>query len=219
MADLIQVPLEGKIPYDASKWLKIQALLDKREFEALLSGTSARLYDMEGEVFGAEQLYGAYADALKEGLEPKSAPFAWMWTKTTDALYLLDIFPKPQVKIRKPVVQISHHQMNYLPEDNTFRSNLYGPDTLFWGLQFSFPQLFQDPVTKEVFKVNDPTLFPNLELFKYLQKWIRENTIPTPFEQVNAPQRIGKIALTWIKNHPHLLKKGLRVKLSSIFTN
>lgn len=212
MADLPIIPLEQKIPYEASKWLKTQALLDKEEFKSLLAEAKARLFNMEGEELHAQELYGAYIDALKEGKIPARAPFAWYWTKHLGALYQLDTGYGLQVRVKEPVVQISHHQMNYTPEDNTFRSNLYGPDTIFWGLQFSFPQLFQDPLTNEVHKVNDKLLFPNLELYKFLQKWLREHTLPTPFETVNAPQRIGKEALAWIDKHPQLVKKGLRLK-------
>ena len=215
MTELVIVPLNQKISYEASKWLKVQALLDKEEFASLIKEANAFLYGMEGEADKAIEQYGSYVEALKKGEIPKHAPLAWYWTKTLDALYLLDTGHGLQVRVQKPVVQISHHQMNYTPEDNSFRSNLYGPDTIFWGLQFSFPQLFEDPSTKEALKVQDKQLFPNVELFKFLQKWLRQHTIPTPFETVNAPQRIGKLALLWAHHHPQLLKKGLKLRVNS----
>lgn len=214
MADLTVVPLDQKICYQASKWLKTQALLDPEEFNDLLDHAGASLYEMCGEISldQAKLRYKNYVDALKQGCLPEPESFAWCWTRKNEALYLLDTGQGHQVRVKEPIVQISHHQMNYTPEDNTFRSNLYGPDTIFWGLQFSFPQLYLDPDSKEVHKVTDPELFPNLDLYRTLQRWLREHTIPTPFQQVNAPQRIGKKALQWINNHPHLKKKGFSVK-------
>lgn len=214
MADLVVLSLDKKIPYQASKWLKVQALLDAEEFSSLLDSTEAFLYEMQGEIppLEAKKRYTDYVEALKKGKNPPPESFAWYWTKKVESLYLLDTGQGMQVRICEPIVQISHHQMNFTPEDKTFRSNLFGPETIFWGLQFSFPQLFQDPVTKDILKVTDPIRFPNLELYRHIQRWLRENTVPTPFEQVNAPQRLGKKALGWINQHPHLKKKGLWVK-------
>lgn len=215
MANLPIVSIDNKIPYQASKWLKVQVLLDAEEFANLIDGVDAHLYEMEGELLpaAAKLRYATYAEALKEGKNPPAESFAWMWTKRLESLYLLDTGRGTQVRIKEPLVQISHHQMGFTPEDKTFRSNLFGPEAISWGLQFSFPTLFQDPDTKDIFKVNDPAQFQNLELFKYVQRWLREHSMPTPFEEVNAPQRIGKKALAWVNEHPHLKRKKLKIKL------
>ncbi len=60
-----------------------------------------------------------------------------------------------------------------------------------WGLQFSYPQLYQDPRTRQIFKVTDTPEFPNTALFSKLQKWIRSETLPTPF-QVEASVSIRR---------------------------
>lgn len=157
------------------------------------------------------QEYRTYIDALKEGRSVTSPPFAWSWTLDPNALYILDTGYGQQIKAREPVVQITHHQMNYVPEEKSFRSNLFGPETISWGLQFAFPQLFMESETKEVVKVMDPVRFKNVSLFKAIRSFLRDQSMPTPFEGCNAPQRIGKKALHWINDHPHLIKKGLKV--------
>lgn len=214
MADLVVIPLDKKIPYDAAKWLKLQVLLDDTEFSALIKESLCTLYDMNGEISldHAIQLYSQYVTSLKNGESPTPPSFAWMATRTPSSLYRLDTGGSTQVRVKDPVVQITHHQMNYTEEDKSFRSNQFGPDTIYWGLQFSFPQLFMDPVSKDVIKLNDPLQFENIALFRFIHRWLRDYSMPTPFEEFNSPQRIGKKAMKWVENHPHLLKKGLKVK-------
>lgn len=214
MVDLVVLPLDKKISYDAAKWLKVQVLLDPSEFSQLLDDAKCFLFDMNEEISlpVAKERYKLYVEALQKGETPASTAFAWMATRTPHSLYRLDTGGSTQIRIREPIVQITHHPMNYTVEDNSFRSNQFGAETIYWGLQFSFPQLFMDPVTKDVIKLNDPALFENIELFRFFQRWMREHSMPTPFEEFNAPQRIGKKAMAWVNNHPHLIKKGLKVK-------
>lgn len=218
MVDLHIFPLNKKIDFQASKWLKLQVLLDKEEFVNLLTESKAQLFEIAGPL-SLEQAagrYQQYVEALSQGQTPPFDLFAWNWTLDPSALYLLDTGVSKQVRIRKPVVQIGFHQMNYTPEDQTFRSNLFGHEMITWGLQFAFPQLYQDDETHEVHTVKNSQEFPNVALFRFLQKWLRENTIPTPFEQCNASQRIGKKALSWIHRHPDLVKKGFKVKIDAL---
>lgn len=208
------VGLAEKISYDASKWQKFQVLLDAEEFEELLNRAGGLLFDRTREISIDEAVssYSAYIEALKQGSTPPPPSFSWIWSLSDSALYILDTGAGTQIRPLAPVVQITHHQMNYVPEAKEFRSNLFGPETIYWGLQFAFPQLFMKPDTKEVVKVLDAAHFENVNLFKVIKQFIRESTIPTPFEEFNSPQRIGKKALEWIGAHPHLQKKGLKVK-------
>ena len=202
--------LQEKIPYDAAKWQKMQVLLDKEEFQALLNFAGGVLFDRTQKA-DALEAYGEYADSLKGGKIPEPPSFAWMWSLTEEALYILDTGTAKQILPLEPVVQITHHQMNYTPEENVFRSNLFGPETIYWGLQFAFPQLYMEPDTKEVVKVLDAERFVNVKLYQMIKSFLRENSVPTPFKGHNAPQRVGKKALEWVNNHPHLKKKGLLV--------
>ena len=90
----------------------------------------------------------------------------------------------------------------------------FGINSIQWGIQFSFPYLFQN-VNMEVIKVREGALFPNASLFKQIQKWMRYHTSPTTFEvegkEINVPIRLGNKCKTWINFHPQLAAKGLRV--------
>ena len=105
--------------------------------------------------------------------------------------------------------------MDYSEHDGKFRPMVFGLDSVTWGLQFSYPQLFMDGRTKEAFAVVESEEFPNTALFHQLQRWMRQNTLPTPFlvdgKRVNSPIRLGKACLPWINRHPQLAPKHLQV--------
>lgn len=114
------------------------------------------------------------------------------------------------VRVKSPVIQLQLHQMNY--SDGKFRSMVLGNDCIAWGLQFSFPGLYEDPETKEALPT---TGLANSSLFRKLQKWARGNTLPTPFlvegKKINVPVRLGKKCTSWINTHPDLQRKNIKV--------
>ena len=116
------------------------------------------------------------------------------------------------VKVCEPIVQIQVHQMSYSPVDGEFRPMVMSRESIFWGLQFSFPQIYQDPKSLELLEVEEGI---NLELFQSVRRWIRDNTAPTPMVvgggRVNLPIRLGKKCFSWINNHPQLKAKQLSV--------
>lgn len=218
-------------PLQASKWLSFQVLLDEQEMAHLL--TSLGGFEIwrtgvicplgEGLVPKEEFLkaYGRYIDALKEGHLPSEAIcrdfFSTVFSTTRDALYVVDTGNgQGIVRPEKPVIQLQNHRLDYSHEDGKFRPRILGGDSIFWGIQFSYPQIFQDNKTYELMQVSDTEFFPNTKLFKALQVWVRQNTIPTPFivddKQINVPMRLGK-QCHWINQHPQLASKGIGVKL------
>lgn len=218
-------------PLQTSKWLKVPVLLDVQEMEELFKSLGAFYLFLCGAVLQKDQgelsqndflhQYGSYIDNLKQGILPSIESFKnWFspaMTVTTEALYSIPVGDGQHlIRISKPVVQMQAHMMDYSPIDKKFRSMVFGSESIPWGIQFSFPQLFQDPVTKQVDATKNTSDFPNYQLFHAIQKWIRQNTLPTPFiaeeELQNVPIRIGKSCLSWINHHPQLVKKGIRVK-------
>jgi hypothetical protein len=214
----------------ASKWLSYPVLIDADEMQALfdelrdfeiylVSGVSKR---GEGRISKEAflQLYRAYIEALREGiLLPESAyrsVFSSVFTATSDALFAVPIEPDKQlIKIEKPVIQLQSHRISYSSVDGKFRSMVWGPDSITWGIQFSYPQIFQHAETKQVIQVAETTDFPNTALFRRLQRWGRHHTTATPFlvegERINVPVRLGKQCFSWINRHPQLIEKKLSV--------
>ncbi len=213
-----------------SKWLKIQVLLDCEEMESLLSALRPLFFVVVSEIVHTDQAmiasasfhekYAEYVHLIKQGQVPPTDEFRRYFSSAMSTS--LDVFyaiaagsDKVLVKPLRPVVQLQAHHFFYSDLDQKFHPMVLSEDSVTWGLQFSYPQLFQDPKTRQVVKVSDTVEFPNSALFLKLLKWIRSSTLPTPFEKggarVNSPIRIGKKSLAWIKNHPQLKKRGITI--------
>lgn len=167
------------------------------------------------------EIYQEYVDALLQGtlqFERYRPFFSSVWTTSLDMLYAVPIAEGKQlVRAHRPVIQLQPHRLAYSPSDGKLRSMVFGEETISWGIQFSYPALYQDE-SLQVFAVKEGDLFPNTALFKRLQQWMRSNTIPTPFEikggeRINSPIRTGK-RCTWIHAHPQLKARGWRIAYS-----
>lgn len=229
-------------PLQASKWLQIQALLSKNELAELFKFLDSSCVDKnadktfylyacgtvcskgEGEISKNTFLtiYGNYIDHLMQGKLPDPTfyrtAFSPAITVSTDTLFTIPVGDDRQIiRISKPVIQLQAHNMDYSTVDKKFHSMVFGMDSIPWGIQFSYPQLYQDNQTKQVEIIKKSQEFPNTILFQTLQKWMRQNTIPTPFiaenTSINLPIRLGKECLSWINHHPSLVKKNITVKM------
>jgi hypothetical protein len=164
--------------------------------------------------------YAQYIAALKEGLLPDEQPlrrlFSSVLTLSPDVLYAIPLEGGRQIlRVARPAVQMQFHCLGYSLADHKFRPLAFGSQSIYWGLQFSYPQLYQDLKIHEVFTVTDSPDFPNTALFRHLQKWMRQHTIPTPFlvdgRKINVPMRLGKHCLPWINKHPQFPKFNVSV--------
>lgn len=208
---------------EASKWLEIQALLSAEEMETLFAHLNSTLGTVhiyltgvvtpegQGEVPQDKflQAYQSYSNALKQGLLPETdrTLFSSVLSLSPQMLSVMKVGDNRQLqRLSRPCVQLQSHSMGYSEEDGKFYSMVFGPDSITWGLQFSYPQLFLDPNTKDILKVAETPDFPNTALFRAIQRWIRHNTIPTPMQtprgSINLPVRLGKECLGWINSHP-----------------
>jgi len=229
--DQIRISTAQESTLQASKWLYVQALLSAEEMGALfeslgsfylaLGGTVSPIG--KGIVSPADFLdhYKTYVDTLASGELPNpttyQSVFSSVMTTTLDALYAIPAGANQQlIRIGKPVIQMQTSNIGYSVEDKKFRSMVFGTQNIRWGVQFGYPQLFQDPSTKDVITIRHSDDFPNTELFHSLQKWVRQHTIPTPFVVdgvlTNVPMRLGKQCQSWINRHPQLIEKGITIK-------
>lgn len=230
MKDQLRMSTPQEESLQASKWLKLQMLIDPKEMESLFSVLQPFSIFLVGTVIkrGEEtvshhhflECYTKYISQLKNGHIPDDALyrtyFSSVLTKTADFLYAIPIGADKQiVRVSQPIVQLQTHQLNYSQADGKFHPLVFGIDSILWGIQFSYPQLYRDNQTKEIYKVDDREKFPNTFLFRRLQHWVRENTIPTPFlvgeKKIIVPMRLGKQCRSWINQHLQLIKKGLKV--------
>lgn len=233
MAEL-RISTTDEAPLQASKWLKSQMLIDAEEmrqlfdsmgnFHLFLSGALSKRG--KGEISKEEFLkcYQAYIACLSDGKLPEPSTyrhsFSPILTKNPDALYVILMGEDQQlIRAAKPIIQLQAHNIGYSPVDGKFRSMVFGNDSIPWGIQFSYPQLFQDNSTKQVEQTRHSPQFPNTELFQILQKWVRNHTVPTPFsvsgEEMNVPIRLGKQCLSWINRHPQLVAKNISINFKN----
>jgi hypothetical protein len=114
-----------------------------------------------------------------------------------------------------PIIQLQAHTLFYSQLDGQVRSMVRGEGEIHWGIQFSYPQIYQNAQTGQIEKIEDNEKFPNTALFRRLQRWVRDHTRATPLEvggkRVNLPARLGKQCFSWINRHPQLLAAGIRV--------
>jgi hypothetical protein len=228
---LVQHFPPGPPSLEASKWLQSQVLIDAREMELLFESLGAFAIYKTGIVVTEHtrevskdlflKVYFDYVNCLKKGGIPDETSyrsvFSSVFTCSSDAVSIITLGEDKQIlRVVRPVVQLQAHRMHFSSQDGKFRPMVFGPETILWGIQFSYPQLCIDSFTRQVRNVTATDEFPNTRLFHQIQKWVRYNTIPTPFlvegSLVNIPVRLGKECLGWINSHPHLVEKGLFVK-------
>lgn len=212
-------------PLKATKWQKIPFLVDAEELEKFLPqdifliACSGVVPFMEAQVSKESYLanYKSYVEALKNGnldeALKKLTKLTVYLTLDLNTLYILETEKgKGIVRPYLPTVLLQPHYFAYSAIDGKIRSQVFGSNSITWGLMLSFPQLVGDPVSQDIKK---SSLYPNFELFSKLQKWIRYETKPTSFclkgEKVVAPIRLGANCFSWIANHPQLKTLGIDV--------
>ncbi|MBS0621079.1 MAG: hypothetical protein JSS61_06440 [Verrucomicrobia bacterium] len=217
-----------------SKWLKVPVLLDPLEMEALLESIGPCFFavvsdpvTMEEALFSKEAFltqYRGYVDVLKRGEIPQDSiyrrAFSCALTQRLETLYAMRVSPdKFLIKPVLPIIQLQAHGFFYSTLDGKFHSMVYGKESITWGIQFSYPQLCQDPKTHAIYKIDASEHFPNTAVFKLLMQWMRSHTLAVPFsiegKRVNAPIRMGKNVLSWIECHVQLRTKGMQCALKS----
>lgn len=208
--------------FQASKWLKIQVLLDGDEMRDLIESLGLfSIFPVTGIVDGKPvehsffiEEYSRWIEGLKEGSLPRNEDLrkimAAVFTDDLNSLWLQRVGDgKFLTKVASPIVQVQAHYFSYSTLDQVFRPMSMGVNSIFWGLQFSFPQIYQDPKTMEFHKVTEGALFRKIQL------WIRENTRATPFfvdgKKINSPIRLGKKCFSWINTHPQLVEQKIQV--------
>lgn len=218
--------LEGV--YQGSKYLKYQVLCDAEELRTLFENLEPfSIYPLTGLLDGSPiekegfiREYGDWINELKEGRIPSDGSIrkilACAFTAEEEALWKQAVpGGRYLIKIAKPVVQVQAHFFTYSPLDKVFRPMSMGSESIFWGLQFSFPQIYQDPKTMEFLEIDES---PNADLFQKIKQWTRDFTRATPFiveqTRVNVPIRLGKNCFSWIHKHKQLQEQKIGVYAS-----
>ncbi len=214
--------------YQGSKYLKYQLLCSIFELKNLFQELApCYLFPLthigDGSPIILEHFFEAYEswiEKIKQGIVPdekEMKPFlAAALTADPNALWKQQI-PDGRflIKIAEPVIQLQSHYFSYSRVDGVFRPMTMSLQSIFWGLQFSFPGVYQDPKTMELLEVEESV---NLTLFQKIKRWVRDFTRATPFivdgKRVNVPIRLGKECFSWIHTHPQLIQQKIGVYAS-----
>ncbi len=231
-------PLRISTPHEegimqVSKSLTFQVLLDDTEMESLLYSLGSFQIFIVSQPVGSDhgllekdqfiQAYRSYSSSLKNGVLPEEKAirpvFSSVWTKEDTTLYALGVGEeKFLIKALKPIIQLQLHHLSHSKVDGKFHAMVQGKESITWGLQFSYPQIFQHPKTKEYSKVGNTPDFPNTPLFLALSRFLRQNTLPTPMivdgRRMNLSVRLGKACFPWINSHPRLSENAFQVYTS-----
>jgi hypothetical protein len=195
--------------FQASKYLKYQVLCDVEELKILFENDFRIFHFITGEEIPKEtflRIWAEWIEGLKEGKLPLNLRDLFACCFTTDDLSLWkQQLPNGKflLKISSPVIVVEAHEFIY--SEGQFHSMVRGNDSIFWGMQMMFPQIYQDPKLQEFREVKSGD---NYELFQKIKQWVRDNTRATPFladgKKINATMRLGKNCFSWVNNHPQL---------------
>lgn len=229
MFRISRADIEGNL--NVSKWLHIQVLLDSSEIRYLFQEMGNFYLVKVGCVVPKEKpllsheeffrIYDHYIHQIQRGYEPElssyQAAFSCALSTSLDSFYAMEVAKESiLVKPSVPVVQSQAHSMGYSLVEEKVYPMMRGSDVIEWGLQLSFPTLYQGKKERNPRNTLTDESFANARLFQAIQKWMRVHTRPTPImvrkSKMNLPVRIGNQCFSWVNNHPMLRFHGLMVE-------
>ncbi|MFY7843017.1 MAG: CinA family protein [Rhabdochlamydiaceae bacterium] len=218
---------EGR--YSVSKWLKYHVLLDEEELKGLIENLPSFRYYKTGQVLPIEESTGSSSEFLdkyrlyiRDLIHPSFSKqdLTCVWSVSSEALYSIKVKEnKVILRPKQPVLQIQNHQFLYSSLDRSFRSMINSLDSIPFGIEISYPQIFEDPHSHEFIKVRSHNGFENNRLFSQLSHWIRHHTVPMcvilDHQSHHLPIRIGKKVLSWVHLIPSLENQPFKISLAS----
>lgn len=211
-------------PFLASKWQKFYLFLSPKEVENLFAFWSIDHLYLTGKVLERESLivknwiekYANVLNAFWEGGSERNKLFSSILPAvisiSEESLYRQDVSNGFLVHMKDPCFVLQEHWFRYVPKDEKIYPMNFTNESLFWGLQFSYPQIFQDSKTKKIYNANLESSFGNAKLLILLRKWIREHTKPVSLQVGEMKHstlfRIGKEYIKKIEDHSQIKEFG-----------
>lgn len=208
-----------------SKWLRHAVLLSSEEMKSFLDSLgsfflipSAGLVSSENWQVTKEEFllqYSSYIEWLQSSSELPSPSerkfFTLMLSTSLDDFYAVPTSSDRYViKARRPVIQIQLYHCFISRFDGQIHPMALSPESFSWGIQISYPQIYEDPSTHQFSKVMLVKDFITTEVFKEMVQWFRKNTKPVSLEirdqKIYAPFRIGKESTDLVSSHLGLQK-------------
>lgn len=222
-------PYAEEIRY--AKWLQTPLLCSLEELDLLLHSLGSiflvpagGLLEREALFVSPEDLRSTYQQYLAWIVSSAALPSAEMRRHLTLMMSVsLDSFSAAEIKTGRfmikpvqPVVMIQPYHFFMSSLDQKIHSMVMSQESISWGLQFSYPQMYEDPKNHLFGKISEAPEFPNTALYKKVVQWVRSFAMPAPVhymgQKTHASFRIGKQAFALAQAHKGLQKRGIEVR-------
>lgn len=207
----------------ASKWLHVRMLLTPEELSDLLNQLGecyfvniAKICKKDEVLLSTSTVLSDYTNYLDNPKDYRNRMSVAL-SKDLSPFYLIQVQENSVLcKLKTPAVRMQAFDFVYVAEQKEFFMS-HSLNATSWGIEFSFPQFYEDPVTKAPIEIFKDKLNPNTILFKALQGFSRNFTKPAAFlfqgEKIIAPFRIGKKVINLVSHYESLKQVGLEVVL------
>lgn len=183
---------------NASRFHHIRLLITPEEMHILFETLSPFKLINVSEVTASpevdqEVFMSAYKAYFKGDMRINRPLFSCALNRDDSAIFMKQVADgRTLSRIVKPVIQMRAH--SYTVAAGKLLPMTFGTDAKAWGIQLSYPYLYEDPSTGEsVDTLKSKT--SNNDLFKALRVWVRNQTAPATFtiegKQVKTPLRQG----------------------------
>ncbi len=208
-----------------SKWLKHAALLESSALRDLLAEMGPLFFlPASGIVLedswrtSQDDFLARYDSYIESLLVTKAFPsaetrrfFSLMLSPSLDDFYAIKTGEgRFALKACKPVIQVQLYHAFISSFDHQIHSMALSPGSFAFGLQISYPQIYEDPKTHQFSKVLTSEEFASSLPFKKMVQWFRKNTKPAVLfidqQRVCAPFRVGKEGRDFVGLHVELQK-------------
>jgi hypothetical protein len=218
--------IEG--PFQASKWLYQRVLLTSAEIKNLFDLLGPPFFfflSKKGEqqdlVCSLDQFlssYESYLTSLKfDEKRVDKRDFFLAISKNLDPFYLMALNEQECViKFKRPVILVELFSFHYLKNQDKFIEGAHLENEIRFGLQFSFPQFYQDFFTRKAIEHYKDQGCENTLYFKSLQRALREISEPLhlrhPFgKKQRVSYRIGLGCKELIETHQDIKRQNIEI--------
>ncbi|MCF7852942.1 MAG: hypothetical protein K9M07_06855 [Simkaniaceae bacterium] len=173
-------------PLQASRFISHYALLDPKTMRALLHELGCSVYNVSKVLSEQEckdygpfflERYTDYINALfKADFDPKLFRKDLTCALTLDMeAVVIQTLPGQRylAKPQYPIVQLGIYQF-IIGDNGRILHHVLGKESICFGLEWSYPQLYRDPKTKQ--NLNALKEAPNHVLWKKITTWMRKET-------------------------------------------
>ncbi len=193
-----------------SKWLRHAVLFTLEEWEDFITAIGNPMFVVAAVVDRSswkvsptefKDKYLLYLEHVrKETTLPSPAMrrfFNLMISPSVDDFYAVGVgADRFIIKPKLPIIQMQMYHAFISDLDRQIHPMVLHPKSFSFGMQFSYPQIYEDPVSHTFSKVLLDSQFPSSDVFKKMVQWFRTNTKPVSIlldgKTLHAPFRQGK---------------------------